>query len=346
MNKKFFLFTMLVVIIIFIFSGCFIFRENNKYVAWVVGNLHSDGKAMLLYSEDSGENWTRQGSNILPEGKSLSDVYAVDKNIVWAVGNGNLVIKTINGGQTWEVVQMDQTASDSAFSSISIYENNIWISGEKGLIVSSANNGQDWTVHNLPASATEFLLQGIHAVNENLVYSVGNKSTSPYGYVLKTSDNGQNWEEINLPNNYNLSNGWIGVKATDENHIVINGGKGHFVVTANAGEQWVTGGPIFTADLNDLKMLYSSSYWVACDYDHIILTKDSGISWKSQPSAGQSNSFLVGIDALNEENALIVGQSAGYEQFGKILRTTNGGKDWKVVYTTNMNLYKVAIAKK
>lgn len=346
MKRKIFFSVFLLVLFLFAITGCFIFNPGTHYVAWVVGDLDSSEKAMLLYSDDSGETWVRQGLDILPEGKSLSDVQAIDDKTVWAVGDGALVIKTSDGGTNWSIVQIDVVATDSSFDSISVNGNNIWISGENGLIVSSNNNGQNWMVQDLPASATEFLLQGIHAIDDDLIYCVGNNPSPPSGYVLKTTNGGQDWEEIVLPNDYNYSNGWIGVKATDQNHVVINGGKGHFAVTANGGEQWITGGPISPSDINCLKMVSSSTYWTACDYDHIYITENSGISWEKQPSVGTSNSFLVGIDALDRERALIVGQSAGYEQYGKILKTTNGGKDWKVAHTTDMNLYKVSIAKK
>jgi photosystem II stability/assembly factor-like uncharacterized protein len=346
MKRKIFFSVVLLVIFLFVITGCFIFNPGTHYVAWVVGDLDSSEKAMLLYSDDSGETWIRQGLDILPEGKSLNDVQAVDNKTVWAVGDGALVMKTSDGGANWSIIQIDVVAPDSLFLSVSVYGNDIWISGQNGLIVGSDNNGQDWTVQDLPASATEFLLQGIHVIDDDLIYCVGNNLSGLSGYVLRTTNGGQTWEEIVLPNDYNYSNGWIGVKATDQNHVVINGSEGHFVVTANGGEQWVTGGPIFRGDINDLVMIDSSTYWVACDLDQIFITEDSGISWENHPFAEASNSFLVGIDAHDRERAMIVGQSAGYEQHGKILRTTNGGKDWKVVHTTDINLHKVSIAKK
>jgi len=81
--------------------------------------------------------------------------------------------------------------------------------------------------------------------------------------------------------------GWIGIKAVDTEHIVVFGGDdGHYTVTANGGRQWVIGGPLSTRDLNDLTMLDQHDYWAACDFDSIIRTKDSGISWEDQPYAG------------------------------------------------------------
>jgi len=221
-----------------------------------VGQTDESGIAMLYFSDDSGKTWMRQGMDILPEGKDLEDVYAVDRNRVWAAGSNALLLRTDNGGSDWEIIEVSETATDSFFASISVYGDRIWVSGDSGLVIFSEDSGDSWTVCNLPENAADYLIQGIHAINQNLIYAVGNKSTPRAGIVLKSENGGQDWEEIELPNNYN-DNGWIGVKATDENHIVIYGGQGHYVVTANGGKQWVTGGPLFAKDLNSLVMLDS-----------------------------------------------------------------------------------------
>ncbi|CCU85161.1 Photosystem II stability/assembly factor-like protein [Mesotoga infera] len=335
-------------LVAFVIGGCIPFPKVKNYRAWVVGQTDTNGIAMLYFSDDSGETWTRQAMDILPEGKSLEDVLSVDENTVWACGSDGLLLKTTNGGSDWEIVGVSEVATDSFFSFLSIFEDRIWVSGDEGLVIFSDDDGGSWTVCDLPEMASEYIIQGIHAINEDVIYAVGNKSTPRAGIVLKSEDGGQTWEEIELPNNYN-DNGWIGVKATDENHIVIHGGQGHYVVTANGGKQWVTGGPLFAKDLNSLVMLDSSTYWAACDFDTIILTENSGISWEEQPPAGTSNSFLLGIDALDRSNALVVGSSAGYPQFGKILRTKDGGKNWEVVLSAEecpVTLTHVSIAEK
>jgi photosystem II stability/assembly factor-like uncharacterized protein len=335
-----------VMLLFFFAAGCIFINPVNNFVAWVVGDVDDAGKAMLLFSGDNGETWTRQGLDILPDGIQLVDVFAIDREHVWAVGSQGLVLRTSNGGTNWEKTEVTGAGAGGNFLCISICKNKIWISGEAGLIISSDDNGQSWTGFDLPDNVKEYIIQGIFAINDDIIYAVGNKAVPPNaGLVLRTLDGGGTWEEIELNNNYN-ENGWIGVKATDTDHVVIYGGRGHYAVTANAGKQWVTGGPLSSRDINSLVMLDHSNYWAACDYDSIIRTGDSGISWEDQESAGASNSFLVGISALNRDNALIVGQSAGYPFFGKILKTSNGGEKWKAVYACDFNLVKVTIAKK
>ncbi len=321
-----------------------------EYVAWVVGEADENGKAMLLYSSDSGKTWNRQGLDILPDEVSLSSLHAIDKNRVWAIGESGLIINTTDGGSTWQRIESNDIDDNMAMHSISICQSHIWISGSSGLIMRSPDGGDNWTIFDDNSfenfeKIQEFLIQGIYAINEDIVYAVGNRSTTPSGIVLRTLDGGESWEDIDMPNDYN-QHGWIGVKATDPDHVVIFGGQGHFIVTADGGNEWITGGPLSTRDINDLVMVSSTDYWAACDYDSIIRTTNSGISWEEQPSDGTSNSFLVGIDTLDGNEALIIGQSAGWPPFGKILKTTDGGKSWKSIYDCDTNLFKVAIAGK
>ena len=322
---------LVVLLLVLVTVGCLPFLHQNDYSAWVVGETDADGIAMLLFSGDSGATWVRQGRDVLPEGKPLSDVLAVNSREVWVVGSEGLIMNTNDGGDIWTHVDVSEVADGVSFYTISIVDNIIWIGGEVGTVIFSDDGGATWETSSLPEDSHNYIIQGIFAVTHDIVYAVGNKSVPPAGIVLRTEDGGETWERIELPNEYNY-HGWIGVKATDENHVVIFGGQGHYVVTANGGSQWVTGGPLFPHDINSLVMLDKSHYWAACDFDKIIITDDSGISWREQESAGPSNSFLLGIDALDKRNALIVGSSAGFPQFGKILRTSNGGTIWEGVY--------------
>lgn len=323
-------------VLVLVTVGCLPFFHQQEYSAWVVGEVDDEGIAMLLFSGDSGKTWVRQGGDVLPQGKPLSDVLAINNTEVWAVGADGLIMNTSDGGDVWSLVDVSEVADGVSFYSISIVQDTIWLGGEGGTVIYSEDGGVNWYTSSLPEGSENYIIQGIFAVSTDIVYAVGNKSIPPAGTVLRTEDGGETWETIELPNDYNY-HGWIGVKAVDEDHVVIYGGQGHYVVTANGGEQWVTGGPLFSNDINSLVMLDSSHYWAACDFDKIIITENSGISWSEQESAGPANFFLLGIDALDKRNALIVGSSAGFPQFGKILRTSDGGTTWEAVYDNSDN---------
>ncbi|MFH1160762.1 MAG: photosystem II stability/assembly factor-like protein, partial [bacterium] len=212
--------------------------------------------------------------------------------------------------------------------------------------------GNTWTVFD-----TNFfhggLMQGICAITSQIIYVVGQYGflkDNARGFIARTLDGGVTWDSITPDDDYNR-NQWIGVAATDPQHVIVYGGKSHYTYTTNGGVIWnndsVTGGGGGGAppDINHLIMLDQQTWWGAFDLDNIFITVNNGSSWTKQNSDGPGNMFLVGIDAFSDQMALITGQSAGYPTAGKILKTTNGGDLWKMTYSCKSDLYKVRFAK-
>ena len=52
------------------------------------------------------------------------------------------------------------------------FEDRIWVSGDEGLVIFSDDDGGSWTVCDLPEMASEYIIQGIHAINEDVIYAV------------------------------------------------------------------------------------------------------------------------------------------------------------------------------
>jgi len=139
---------------------------ERKQYAWVAGMMDSTGYGMILYSADGGETWVRQGQGSAAlQNTNVSDIWAVDENNVWAVCSGNVVLKTLDGGQTWTRVPMLANSSGTNLMSVSIVnKTNIWISGSGGTVYNSVDNGITWTMFD-----TTFFhnggMQGIWAIS-------------------------------------------------------------------------------------------------------------------------------------------------------------------------------------
>ena len=319
----------------------------KKKYAWVVGTEDSTHYGMILFTPDGGDTWQRQGEGSTALlGIDLSDVWAVDTNIVWAVGSGNSIIKTNDGGKTWVRITGPQTPSLTDLSSISLVGyNDIWISGGNGTVFNSKDGGSTWTVFD-----TNFfhngLMQGIHAINSQTAYVAGGIGTR--GFIARTIDGGQTWDTIVPENNYNR-NEWIGVKASDAAHIVVYGGRSHYMISVDSGHSWkndsVSGtGGTGGADINCLTMLNAQTWWGAFDYDGIFITTDSGASWTRQTSVGPGGMWLFGIDYYDRNLAIIVAQSS-MSLTGKIIKTSNGGSIWELKYHSRSWLNKISFIK-
>ena len=328
-------------------------KEDNKpepakkKYAWVVGDKDSTEYGMILFTPDGGDTWLRQGQGAAAlYGVSLANVWAVDTNIVWAVGLNNVILRTSDGGSNWSRITPPVNRPDIDLLSISLLgSNDVWISGSKGIVYHSANGGSTWSTFD----STFFrkgLLQGIHAVNQQTVYVVG--QADQWSIIARTINGGQTWDTIAPENNYNIHL-WIGAKSIGTEHIVIYGGRAHYIYSHDAGVTWKndsvpnTGG-IEGADINCLTMLDANTWWGAFDYECIYITTNAGTSWVKQTSSLPGGMFLVGIDYYDRNLALIAAQSS-VSRTGKIMKTSDGGNLWELKLHTRSWINKVSFIK-
>ncbi len=323
--------------------------ERKKY-AWVAGEMDSTGYGMIFYSPDGGETWVRQGQGSAAlKDINVKDIWAVDENNVWAVGSGNVILKTLDGGQTWTRIQAPANNMTTILYSISIVNtNNIWISGDHGTVYNSTDNGNTWARFD-----TTFFnnrqLQGIWANTPEKVYVTGGRSSTS-GFIGYTQDGGITWDSVSPANDYNQYF-WIGVTASG-NTIVVYGAKSHYMVSTNGGTTWKNdstphaGGGSGPADINHLIMLNSQIWWGALDMGHIYLTNDGGSTWTGQTTpANLGTDYMTGIDAWDSQLALSVGNFGGWPLYGPIIKTSNGGTNWVLKQSYNSSLNKVSFIK-
>ncbi len=344
-------------LVIIIINGC---KKDNdpqdptpaqKQYAWVVGVEDSTSYGMILFSPDGGDTWLRQGEGSPAlQNNSLFDVWAVDTNIVWAVGANSCIIKTNDGGKTWVSITSPQIPPATNLQSISVVGyNDIWISGESGTVINSKDGGNTWNIFDT-AFFHSGLMQGIYAINSQTVYVAGGfpVDNGVRGLIARTTDGGQTWDSLIPGNNYNQHE-WIGVKASDLNNIVVYGGQAHYTASHDAGATWkndsvpASGGG-GGADINCLAMIDAQTWWGAFDYDGIYITSDGGTSWTNQSSSGPGGMWLYGIDYYDRNLAVIVAPSSSTPT-GKIIKTSNGGKVWELKYNSRSGLFKVSFIK-
>lgn len=323
--------------------------EKKKY-AWACGKPDSTNFGLILFSEDGGDTWVRQGTgNLSLLEIEIIDIWAIDENTVWAIGSDNTVLKTSNTGNSWQKVNMPNNPSKPLLQALSIVnKTNIWISGEHGTVYKSTNCGDNWIMFDTIVFQSN-QLQGIFAISPEKVYVAGGTNDSPVrGFIAYTLDGGNTWDNIVPANNYNKHE-WIGV-CSSGNTIVVYGRESHYVVSTNGGTTWKndsvhnTGGGGGAADLNHLIMFNSQTWWGAFDMGQIFITHDGGASWISQLS-GQGGFYLIGIDAWDSQLALSIGTPISHPFESPILKTSNGGTSWEKKYNYNGFLCKVTFIK-
>lgn len=138
------------------------------------------------------------GTNVAPprtDPGSLRAIRAVasgDGLTGWAVGDGALVLKSDNGGVTWEAPPNDLPSPLSMFAdfeAVACRDDDVWIAGKPGGAVwHSMDGGQSWRSHSTGVTVP------IHALTfstDDIGFAVG-----ALGTILRTDDAGWTWKTL------------------------------------------------------------------------------------------------------------------------------------------------------
>jgi photosystem II stability/assembly factor-like uncharacterized protein len=178
---------------------------------------------------------------------------------------GNVLFKTRNGGNSWDIISPDLTRETMTNipQNIGIYQNAdmkkmprrgviytvspspldsniIWIGTDDGLIQSTVNGGSTWQ-NITPLSVTEWakvsIIEASH-FDKNTAYAAINKIRldDPKPLILRTKDGGKTWKEIVL----GLPNDPINTVKEDPNKpgLLFAGSERAVYVSLNDGENW------------------------------------------------------------------------------------------------------------
>ena len=165
------------------FQGIFTPDGTN---VWATGGSN-DGYATILKSTDAGQSWVRQGGGAVTNVDHVLGVAATDGNHAWAVGGlGNNVLKTTDGGTSWQM--MDQGGTYDANELAVITANDVWVAHDSA-VRWTHDGGQTWSNHN---TATYTL--GIAVTDATNAWAVA-AGAMGQGIIYHTRDGGTNWEE-------------------------------------------------------------------------------------------------------------------------------------------------------
>jgi photosystem II stability/assembly factor-like uncharacterized protein len=261
------------------------------------------------------EGWFWQ--NPLPQGNYLNDVQCLDSNIYTAVGDFGTILRTTNGGVTWENLRSGIT--DNFLSVFFVNKDSGIVIGTNGIILQTCDGGTSWI--NRSFNTTEIFTK-VRFINASIGMIVGFPAFGGTSSILRTTDGGETW---NRQQSGLLDCALYDVYFSSPEIGIVVGELGKILWTTNGGATWLPRQSGTDAILNAV-FLSNSQTAVALGTDSfyppssvVIKTTNAGLTWETFPTV-DDNLYDMSFPDFN------TGIAAG--EFGAIYRTNDGGETW------------------
>ncbi|EHQ26880.1 Glycosyl hydrolase family 32 domain protein [Mucilaginibacter paludis DSM 18603] len=279
----------------------------------LVGYWFGDYK--LYKTIDGGKSWKKLSFS----GSSLSAGWFVDEDNGFICGNGQLLMRTSDGGATWVNVTTPSQGFNIGFSSIAFSNaNNGFIGCSNGVILQTKDGGATWTK---AGTAPGSYINRMKVYDEKTFYILLGFNG---GGVYKTIDGGATWTtELNTANSL-LG---IGFNAAKNKYCLVGhalglgstASQGRCIYLKNGSDPWavkssIGGDNYYTENVLDANTVYIFGSGNA-------KTTDGGITWKK---------LNVASDTYNAIRASwFTSKDVGYYgNLNYVYKTINGGDTW------------------
>lgn len=258
-----------------------------------------EAQVITFNSEDEGFVVRRtELSRVINQGKTWSSLLASDgdrtfgsltftRNAGFLVGSqrrgevhSTLVLKTSDGGKTWQEIPSDARTTKDRHESPHLYsvafcgENDGWAVGND--IILHTNDGHTWRSQKSNIDHDSLGLYSVACSGPQRAWAVG-----AGGLVLRTVDAGESWIRQNVGSSESL----VKVKFFETNGWIVGGalGKSLLLRTYDGGETWRQEPLNVGAMFFDICFIGSHG-WIVGERGTILHSADSGGTWLRQVS--------------------------------------------------------------
>lgn len=310
-----------------------------------IGFLSGKGGNFFYRSSDGGENWNLISVDPGIEDLYLHSLYFITSDIgLFAGETGNntnwspIILRTIDGGQSWYQVFTDPYAGDGKFFFINpdtgfAISQVPWYSNS---ILKTTDSGESWELISDDLGFWSF--EGLCMNNEGNGIIVGD-----WGQIYRSSDFGSSWEEVsvNAHIRFNTSKAFI----TGDSSILVSliGGTGgvtdfKVIESFDRGATWVQNTTYPYYGVNDLKFINDSIAFYGGPMGGIYKSVDGGKSWEFYDLGDEW--FQPFAIAFPDDQTGFVGGTADGSAM-QMYRTQDQGETWIRVFSDVFNLVDI-----
>jgi len=230
----------------------------------------------LIYSRNLLGNWSQLSSH-----ETVSDLNGIthfDENNVWACGYNGTIMRSSDGGESWEnqIIDDNYCLRDICFPTV-LVGYCVGYSSEDGVILKTVDGGFSWT-EITPIIPDLEMLYSVDFMNEDRGVAVGSS-----GEIVYTTDGGVSWTEKTGLGSTGLSRVRFG--DTDRGWIVGNSGK--IICFDFNSDSWSEQTSSMTNSFNGLFALNADTVWAVGWNGYVVRTLDTGLSWNTVAVTGK-----------------------------------------------------------
>lgn len=264
----------------------------------------------VLISNDNGDNWEQQA---VPVRTPLIAVDFADENNGWAVGHDTVIIRTADGGKSWEIQNfepiVDGNAGQPFYGVLALDANNAFAVGSFGKMRQTTDGGSTWNVVDTTVTETEAHINDMIKLPSGTLVAVGES-----GFISTSTDNGATWS-LTKPA---YAGSYFGVVPLGNNGVRVFGLQGNAFETNDIAS-------IATMDPDDFDP------W---DIPELSDAELMSVGWKRIVTPTRST--LYGGYAADNGDVVMVGQSA-------TIYTLKNGSVAKVATSHNLPIAGVVV---
>ncbi|MBN1633100.1 MAG: T9SS type A sorting domain-containing protein [Ignavibacteria bacterium] len=258
-------------------------------------------------------------------------VYVFNQNLAYAAGVNANIVRTTDGGVTWEKLFPENlfVYASAYLTGISFSGNTGFICGAGGTIIKIEDTTKTFlageillNAYDVRFSKTDSLIGWVAGGGQR---SDPNATVIKYSLLEKTTDGGNSWIPQTLP----LSNFLFrGVEMADNNNIWAVGELGRVMRTTNAGNNWEIVNIGATEELKEVKFKNAATGFIGGN-GKIYRTTDGGNNWTAVSFSGGQQ--VNEMEVLPNGN-IVASVNGAYTQ-----RSTNDGVSWTASSLPNSN---------